>query len=72
MQSKWTSFQEACVGTLVGFALSLILQTWVINPLFNLQTHLGENLAIVAIFTLASIIRSYVLRRIFNRKIPYD
>ena len=67
MQSKFSSFQEAVVGTAVGFLLSLLLQQFVINPLWGLHLTFGDNLGVVAIFTVASILRSYVLRRIFNR-----
>lgn len=71
MQTKLSSFQEACVNTAVGFVLSLLLQMWVVNPLFNLQVSFSGNLGIVCIFTVASIARSYVLRRIFNKKVSH-
>ena len=35
-------------------------------PLFGLDTTLGQNLAIGAIFTVVSLVRSYLLRRVFE------
>jgi hypothetical protein len=35
--------------------------------MFGYDVKLGENLIIVTIFTVVSIIRSYTLRRVFNR-----
>ena len=35
-------------------------------PLFGLQVSLRQNLAIGAVFTLVSLVRSYVLRRAFE------
>jgi len=35
-------------------------------PMFGLQASLGDNLAIGAIFTVVSLVRSYALRRVFN------
>lgn len=50
---------------LVGFWLSVLAQA-IIFPMFGYDLPLHSNMAIVAIFTIISMIRSYVLRRIFN------
>lgn len=71
MQTKFSSFQEACASTAVGFVLSLLIQQYVINPLFDLKIGFASNLAIVSIFTVASVARSYILRRIFNKKVVH-
>lgn len=68
MQSKLDSFIEAWSSTAVGFALSFLVQQFVINPLFELKVSFVENLAIVAIFTVVSVTRSYFVRRFFNMK----
>jgi TRAP-type mannitol/chloroaromatic compound transport system permease small subunit len=67
LQTKLSSLQEAIVSTFVGFVVSLLIQALVINSVWNLHIRWSDNLAIVAIFTVASVLRSYVLRRIFNR-----
>ena len=64
-QSRLMSVVEAVANVGVGFLVALLTQI-IIFPLFGLQVSLGDNLAIGALFTLASIARSYTLRRIFE------
>jgi len=59
------SLIEAIANVAVGFCVALLTQT-IVFPLFGLQVGLGDNLAIGGLFTLASIARSYVLRRVFE------
>jgi hypothetical protein len=49
----------------VGFLVALLTQI-IVFPLFGLAVSLGENLAIGGLFTVASIARSYALRRVFD------
>ncbi len=64
-QSRRMSLVEAITNVAVGFCVALLTQI-IVFPLFGLQVSLGENLAIGGLFTLASIGRSYTLRRIFE------
>ena len=64
-QTRRMSLIEAIANVVVGFAVALLTQI-IVFPLFGLQVSLGENLAIGGLFTLASIARSYVLRRVFE------
>ena len=64
-QSCRMSLIEAIANVGVGFLVALLTQI-IVFPLFGLQVSLGENLAIGGLFTLASIARSYVLRRVFE------
>jgi hypothetical protein len=59
------SLVEAVTNVVVGFAIALLTQ-FIVFPLFNVEVTLGENLAIGSLFTLASICRSFVLRRVFE------
>lgn len=59
------SLAKAIVNIAVGFLVALMMQILVF-PLFGLNVSLGENLAIGALFTAASIARSYVLRWLFE------
>lgn len=65
-QARFHSLCEAIGGTAIGFAISLVLQSAVIVPLFHLRTNKGEDFLIVLIFTVVSILRSYGVRRFFN------
>jgi len=64
-QSRTMSFVEAVTNVVVGYGVAVMAQM-VVFPLFGLQTSLTDNLLIGAIFTAASIVRSYSLRRVFE------
>jgi hypothetical protein len=65
-QSRRLSLIEATTNVAVGYALAVITQI-VVFPLFRLQVSLGDNLAIGAVFVGVSLVRSYALRRLFER-----
>ena len=65
MQSRWMSLVESVTNIIVGYCLAVLTQMLVF-PMFGLSVSLGENLGIGAVFTVVSLVRSFVLRRIFN------
>lgn len=67
MQTKRQSLAESAVNVLIGYVVALLAQL-AIFPLFGIRVHLSANLLIVSWFTLISLVRSYVIRRWFNRK----
>lgn len=67
MQSRKHTVIEVLSNIGTGFILSAILQQYVVTPIWHLQTSVMDNLGITVFFTVVSIIRSYVFRRIFNR-----
>jgi len=60
------SFVEAVANVVVGYILAVAAQI-VVFPWFGLHLHLGENLMIGAVFVGISLLRSYALRRLFQR-----
>jgi hypothetical protein len=66
MQLKKHSFLESCVNVAVGYGVALLSQI-VLFPFFRIYIPLKTNLWIGFWFTIISIIRSYCLRRIFNK-----
>ena len=64
-QSRRMSLVEALVNIAVGYAVAVAMQILAF-PLFGLDASLEENLALGVLFTIASVCRSYVLRRIFE------
>ncbi len=64
-QSKRMSFLESLINVTVGYGVAVATQI-AIFPMFGLHVALSDNLAIGAIFTGISILRSYTLRRIFE------
>ena len=67
-QTRLSSLVEAVINTAIGFVISLAL-TAIVLPAYGHHVSLAQNLQITSIFTLASIVRSYVLRRWFNARI---
>ena len=64
-QSRRHSATEAVANVLVGFLVALAIQL-TIFPAFELVVSLPQNLTIAFVFTFASLLRSYCLRRGFN------
>ena len=65
MQSSWMSLLEAITNIAIGYAIAVLTQVLVF-PLFGVSVSLGDNLGIGAVFTIASLLRSFALRRAFN------
>ncbi len=65
MQSRLMSMVEAVVNVIVGFWISVAAQMLVL-PLFDLHASFSQNISMGLIFTVVSLVRSYLLRRFFN------
>ena len=66
MQSRRMSLVEAVANVALGYVIAVGTQLLVF-PLFQLDVSIGDNLLIGGLFTIASIARSFLLRRIFER-----
>lgn len=64
-QSKKASLLEAVVNIAVGMVLAFATQE-IVFRLYGFPMSLSVNLQMVCIFTVISLVRSFVLRRIFN------
>lgn len=71
MQTKFGSFLESLTSTLLGFGVALVSQL-IIFPKFGVHLSLQDNLYITLWFTLISVARSYLIRRLFNRIKKYN
>jgi hypothetical protein len=65
MQSRVMSLVEAIANVVVGYGVAVATQM-VVFPRFGLSTTFSQNLQMRLIFTAASLVRSYALRRVFN------
>lgn len=65
-QSRLSSLAETCMSIAIGFVVSLVL-TALVLPAYGHAVTFAENVQITAIFTAASIVRGYLVRRAFNR-----
>lgn len=67
MQSSKQSAIETVIGTMIGFIVSVLIWEFVVKPVWDIHTAFIENISITLLFTIASILRGYVVRRLFNR-----
>ncbi len=64
-QSRAISLVEAIGNVVAGYGVAVGVQL-LIFPVFGLAVSFGDNLKIGGIFTAVSILRSYLIRRLFN------
>ncbi len=65
-QSKTLSLIEAIANIVIGYTIAVASQC-IIFPIFDLHVDLKTNMKMGLLFTIVSLVRSYTLRRIFNR-----
>lgn len=65
-QSRRLSLVEAAANVALGYGLALLAQA-LLFPLLGLAVTLAQSLQIGLAFTLLSLARAYVLRRLFER-----
>jgi len=64
-QPRAMSLVEALANVVVGYGVAVVTQL-VVFPLVGLTVALSDSLIIGAVFTVVSIARSYLLRRLFE------
>lgn len=64
-QKRSHSIIESVTNVAVGYGVAILAQM-VIFPVFGLYASASEHLLIAALFTVVSLVRSYLLRRLFN------
>lgn len=64
-QSRLMSLVESLANIAVGVTVAFVSNA-VVMPLVGMTVTLGQNVALTAIFTAISLVRSYLLRRAFN------
>jgi hypothetical protein len=65
-QTKTHSLIESATNILIGYTVALVSQL-VIFPMYGIHIPLSDNIAIGVWFTVVSLVRSYVIRRWFNK-----
>jgi len=64
-QSRLMSMAEAAANVVVGYVLAIATQI-VVFPWFEIETGLAEHLTIGLAFVGVSLVRGYLLRRLFE------
>lgn len=67
-QTKRGSLLESLMNIAIGYVVALLSQI-VMFPMFNINVPLSTNIWIGIWFTVISLIRSYVIRRWFNKRL---
>lgn len=65
MQSKKRSLIESVTNTVMGLVTSFLIQL-VIYPLLDIPVTIKQNVIITGVFFIASVLRGYIIRRVFN------
>ena len=65
MQSRVSSLLEAGLNVVAGIVLSFLLQL-VLFEAMGITASLSQNLVLTGAFSILSLVRGYVLRRLFN------
>jgi len=68
MQTKTQSLIESIANVAIGYGVAVVSQI-VIFPIVGVEASVSQNLTIGLYFTAISLVRSYVVRRAFNRKV---
>lgn len=58
---------EAVINTVVGYGISLLAYQYVM-PLLGFKTTWTDSVILVAVFSAISIVRNYVIRRMFAKR----
>ncbi len=66
-QTKLQSLIESITHTIIGLGTSIIIQL-ILYPMLSIPVSFGQNIIITSVFFAVSIVRQYVIRRIFNKK----
>lgn len=66
-QTKLASFVEAGTNVAIGFCVSVAVGR-IAYPLFGYEVTLMDNASLTVVFTVTSMARSYIIRRLFNRR----
>ena len=65
-QSRTMSAVENVCNVASGFLVAMFLWRFIVTPYLGIPVSYGTNFAVVALFTVSSIIRGYIWRRVFN------
>jgi hypothetical protein len=69
MQTKSMSLVEQICNVGSGFIISLLVWQYIICPVWHIERGSGDGVQITMVFTLVSVVRGYLWRRIFNRTV---
>lgn len=66
MQSKLDSLLESFTNILIGFTVATI-SNFIVLSMFGYNVTASDSILIAIVFTIISLVRSYMIRRVFNK-----
>jgi hypothetical protein len=66
-QSKKHSAIESITQTVIGLVTSILIQV-VLYPILGIPVSFKQNVIITIVFFVVSVVRGYVVRRVFNKR----
>ena len=66
-QSRKHSAIETITQTILGLGISFVIQI-ILYPMMGIPVTINQNIIITAVFFIASLVRGYVVRRIFEKE----
>jgi len=64
-QKRRISLLESVINSILGLITSFLIQIFIYN-LLNIEVRIDQNILITIVFFTASILRNYIIRRLFN------
>ena len=65
-QSPKKSLIESITQTVIGLGTSILIQV-ILYPLMGIPVSIGQNIIITLVFFVVSILRGFIVRRIFEK-----
>ena len=66
MQTRLSSLTETLLNVGSGFLVTLAVWQLIVAPIWGYDVTIWDNLSMTAVFTVVSMLRGYVWRRLFN------
>ena len=64
---KWSLFEAFC-NSLSGIFISWLVTLFILPPMLDVEIAADDALVVTLMYTVISVARSYIWRRLFNRK----
>lgn len=68
-QTRLESLAESAIDIAFGFITSVLVWMYIVGPIVGVDTHASQALWVTAIFTVTSLLRRYLTRRFFARRL---
>ncbi len=68
-QTRLESLLEVNINIFIGWLVSMAITLWIVVPMWNLDWGVADSFWVTMIYTVAAIVRGYIVRRFFNAQL---